>query len=154
MTEPDLNGDYDLMRNFFYLDKAFDEKGEFIGCKPRPSVVLEHFLTPKPVLYNFGGTKVVLHVACGSSHMLVTAREMGEFKSRLYSAGLNTYGQLGHGDSCTDGKKNRHELTLVSHVGFTKRRSLLDVFFMTHVVSFIAGESAGEREHCESCRWR
>jgi len=70
-------------------------------------LVIENMLTPKPVLWAGPAVKrQILTVACGGFHMLVIARENGQSDTRVYSCGLNNYGQLGHGD-----KDARKELT-------------------------------------------
>mmetsp|Transcript_7217 Transcript_7217/g.10989 ORF Transcript_7217/g.10989 Transcript_7217/m.10989 type:complete len:588 (+) Transcript_7217:266-2029(+) len=70
-------------------------------------LLIENMLTPKPVLWA-GPTikRQVLGMACGGFHMLVLVRENGSSDVRVYSSGLNQYGQLGHGD-----EKERQELT-------------------------------------------
>jgi hypothetical protein len=55
--------------------------------------VLMEFLVPKPVPLP---SKKVISVACGSSTVMVVARNDANF-GITYSAGNNTYGQLGNG---------------------------------------------------------
>jgi alpha-tubulin suppressor-like RCC1 family protein len=101
MVNPNEKGEFDLLKAHIFEDGSYDN--EFIR---------EKFLNPSPVRFAIGSPKkTVLTVACGSYHLLVVAREPNDFKSTLYSSGLNNYGQLGHGDIV-----NRHELTPVSAV--------------------------------------
>jgi hypothetical protein len=77
-----------------------------------PNVVQNHFLTPQTVLFeDENNDRSIIAVACGACHMLVVARDNGdpEKKGKLFSCGLNNYGQLGHGDYGI----NRHALKLV-----------------------------------------
>jgi NADH:ubiquinone oxidoreductase subunit 3 (subunit A) len=117
MTAPDANGNYDLGKNFCY-HKVVDDDDVVDYTGANEAVILQHFLTPLPPIFaGLPSRKMVTGIACGGHHMLVTARGPGESKSKLYSCGLNNYGQLGLGDLndatykiCAD----RHELTLVS----------------------------------------
>lgn len=71
-------------------------------------LIAEKFLIPRPPQWATPGKRRVISVACGDIHLLVVARDEGQFDSRVYSAGHNQYGQLGHGDQTP-----RHELTPV-----------------------------------------
>ena len=106
MTTPTIEDGrktYDLGKGFF---------SDLSTGKVDTELVATKFLTPQPVLWADGfGKKQVLDVACGQSHILVCARIPGVFDTRVYSSGLNQYGQLGLGDSGPT--TNRHELTLV-----------------------------------------
>jgi hypothetical protein len=71
-------------------------------------LIKEKFLKPAPVCWADPSPKrSVISVACGELFILVVARDEG-FDSKVYSAGNNGYGQLGHGDT-----RERHELTSV-----------------------------------------
>jgi len=105
MTNPDENGDYNIGKEFYYSPTD----GEVDLAK-----VEKHFLKPQPVI--FDGPKLkrkVISVAMGGFHILVAARDPGEFQAKLYTSGLNSYGQLGHGDPHETGIKYLHKLTLV-----------------------------------------
>jgi hypothetical protein len=118
MTTPDANGNYDLGKNFCYHKVVEDGVVDYTG--PNEDVIQKHFLTPLPPLFAHelpSLEMVVTGIACGGHHMLVTARAPGESDSKLYSCGLNNYGQLGQGDlndATSDISADRHELTLVS----------------------------------------
>ena len=74
--------------------------------------VQEHFLTPKPAMYEWPPIKrSVVAVAMGSNFLLVSARDPNQFQAKLYTSGLNNYGQLGHGNECV--KESFHKLKLV-----------------------------------------
>ena len=77
----------------------------------KTDVILKHFLTPLPPRFSDSGKKKALAVACGDFHLLVSARTDGGFEPKVYSSGLNNFGQLGHGDT-----EDRHELTPVRFV--------------------------------------
>lgn len=121
MTTPDVNGNYDLGKNFCY-HKVVDENGGVDYEGPNERIINEHFLKPAPPIFGGGlpsDKMLITGIACGGHHMLVTARAPGESTSKLYSSGLNNYGQLGHGDvndPSLDLSADRHELTLVSVV--------------------------------------
>jgi Regulator of chromosome condensation (RCC1) repeat len=104
-TKDPKDGLYDLTKAFFY---------DLTSGKPRIDIVKKHFLRPQAPIWSdsqIRPKKIVIAVATGAFHLLVAAREPDQgLKSRLYSSGLNNYGQLGHGDIYVD----RHELTLVS----------------------------------------
>ncbi len=74
--------------------------------------LLSDYLVPKPATFADGLTsRLVEKVVCGGYHMLVIARDSndGQGAMRIYSSGLNNYGQLGLGDHGTA----RHALTKV-----------------------------------------
>jgi alpha-tubulin suppressor-like RCC1 family protein len=101
----------DLGQGFFYTTKQEDGDGN-VRFVATPSLVREHFLTPKPPIWSFGSPqKKVINVACGSYHLLAVAREPDDAKLRVYSSGINNYGQLGQGDFGVE--TERHELTMV-----------------------------------------
>lgn len=111
MTQPDADGKFDLGKSYFYHKAVGDE-----APRPNEQLIREQFLAPRPPIFAGGlpsSKMVIVGIAAGGSHLLVAARAPGELTSKLYSSGLNNYGQLGHGDT-TD----RHELTLVSVVSF------------------------------------
>lgn len=112
MSRPDANGNYNLGSSL-YTREVKDDEGEVVDKEVIEEVLRERFLKPLPPRWATGPNlkRVVLDVACGGNHILVTARDPGQFASKLYSSGLNNYGQLGHGD-CGDNTE-RHELTLV-----------------------------------------
>lgn len=99
----DQEGKYIITKTFM-----FDDQG-----KPKADLIKEHFLTPKPVMYAHGPDlkRTVIAVEMGGYHLLVAARDPGQFQAKLWTSGLNNYGQLGLGD--VGGATNRHELTLV-----------------------------------------
>lgn len=94
-------------------NKKLDESGEPIkvtAYRYHEDLIREKFLKPAPVCWADPHPKrCVLSVACGELFILVVARD-AEFDTKVYSAGHNGYGQLGHGD-----EKERHELTSVSN---------------------------------------
>jgi regulator of chromosome condensation len=107
-TGPNKEGMYTLTKEYFY---------DLTTGKPNLKIVKEQFLTPKPPIWAdtvLRPKKQVIAVATGGYHLLVCARDNNDivdpFKSRLYTSGLNNYGQLGHGDVYID----RHQLTLVT----------------------------------------
>ncbi|EEC47678.1 predicted protein [Phaeodactylum tricornutum CCAP 1055/1] len=101
----------DLGQGFFYTTKQEDGDGN-VRFVATPSLVREHFLTPKPPIWSFGSPqKKVINVACGSYHLLAVAREPDDAKLRVYSSGINNYGQLGQGDFGVE--TERHELTMI-----------------------------------------
>jgi len=64
--------------------------------------LLSDYLTPKPATFADGLiSRTVEKVVCGGYHMFVIARDDsdGNGAMRIYSSGLNNYGQLGLGDS-------------------------------------------------------
>lgn len=101
MTTPNKEGEFDLGQN--YVKNM--ETGKY-----KLDIVAEKFLTPGPPRWadKKGANRIVTYVACGGYHILVAAKDTPSGISKLYTSGLNNYGQLGHGDH-----KNRHELTLV-----------------------------------------
>jgi hypothetical protein len=117
MTKPDEYGQYDLGRPFFYRNVQItdDETGTtFTDSKPNLDLVKEHFLKPQPVQWATSCTnpalkRTVIAVGLGFFHILVAARDPGQFEAKLYTSGLNNFGQLGHGDD----NISRHALTLV-----------------------------------------
>jgi alpha-tubulin suppressor-like RCC1 family protein len=116
MTKPskDENGNttYELGKPLY--TKEVDQELKFLT-----EVVNDKFLTPLPPVWaGLPTQKHVLAVACGSYHILVSARNVGEFATSLYTSGLNQYGQLGHGDTV-----NRHELTAVRFRGECIRKA-------------------------------
>ena len=73
--------------------------------------VKEHFLTPKPALFEgLPMKRIVVAVAMGGHFLLVAARDPNQFQAKLYTSGLNNYGQLGHGNECVN---PLHKLKLV-----------------------------------------
>jgi hypothetical protein len=114
-----LCGNLARSANMPYKDKEgnIDLKGMYMETIKeklvvKPKVVQEHFLTPKPVLFeDKNNNRSIIAVACGAFHMLVIARDNNDPKQqgKLFSCGLNNYGQLGHGDQYND----RHALKLV-----------------------------------------
>ncbi|KAL7536659.1 hypothetical protein ACHAXR_007318 [Thalassiosira sp. AJA248-18] len=77
--------------------------------KTSNEIVLEDFLKPKPVIWEQPKLKrTVLSLSCGGMHLLVGTRDPDGLS--VYSAGLNQYGQLGHGD-----EKMREVLTKIQH---------------------------------------
>jgi hypothetical protein len=113
-TGVDNDGFPDLGKQFFMTMKMVvdQETGmEYEKYFFNEDVIKEHFLKPKPVLWNTSLPKLkraVTHVSCGTSHILVCARAPEDSSSRAYSAGGGAFGKLGHGDELP-----RHELTLV-----------------------------------------
>jgi alpha-tubulin suppressor-like RCC1 family protein len=74
--------------------------------------VQEHFLTPKPAVFEgLPMKRTVVAVAMGSNFLLVSARDPNQFQAKLYTSGHNNYGQLGHGNKCV--KDSFHKLKLV-----------------------------------------
>jgi hypothetical protein len=110
MTTPSKDGKYNLRSNQYYRYTSDSIE----------SIVRNQFLKPSPVRWSWGShhNKQVVSIACGQYHLLACAREAGDTQLRLYSSGLNNYGQLGLGDN-----EDRHELTLV-------RACLLSVAFI------------------------
>jgi hypothetical protein len=119
MTAPDANGNFDLGKNFCY-NKVVEKNGVVDYTGPNEEIILEHFLRPLPPIFAHGLPSlkmIVVGIGAGGHHLLVTARAPGELTSKLYSCGLNNYGQLGQGDVNDPGSDisaDRHELTLVS----------------------------------------
>lgn len=80
------------------LDGGFDVTAAFLEMTVPE--VLQRFLTPHkarfagPVPFPYSRKKV-LSFACGSNHLLVLARNVGEGITTLYSSGQNSSGQLG-----------------------------------------------------------
>lgn len=101
MAKKDASGNFDLTTNFFKNKKA-DSWGWL-----NMDLLRDKFLTPLPVQYESLGKRQVLNLACGAWHLLVVAMDE-DGTVRLYSSGLNQYGQLGLGDH-----ENRHVLTKV-----------------------------------------
>lgn len=111
MTKPDAYGKYDVAQTFAYKQER-DEEGELYD-EPDIDIIKEHFLTPKPVIWQSNPKlkRIVISVGVGVTHLVVAARDPGQLHGKVYTSGVNSYGQLGHGD---DGKDTtRHELTLV-----------------------------------------
>jgi hypothetical protein len=126
MTTPDAHGNYDLGKNYCY-HRVVDENDVVDYQGPNEAIINEQFLKPAAPIFAGAGANgrapshkmIVTGIACGGHHMLVTARAPGEAASRLYSCGLNNYGQLGLGDvndASAEVSADRHELTLVSLV--------------------------------------
>ena len=101
MAKKDASGKFDLTTNF-YKNKRADSWGWL-----NMDLLRDKFLTPLPVQYESLGKRQVLNLACGGFHLLVVAMDK-DGKVRLYSSGLNQYGQLGLGDN-----EVRHVLTKV-----------------------------------------
>jgi len=136
MAEPNEDGVLDvtheryttIVKEFNEKTKKWEEKEKII----HKNVILDKYLTPAPVrfaglgLHNAtpASRKVVLSVACGENHLLVAARDPGDYQSKVYSCGLNSFGQLGNGQAVSKGAFDSnpklpfcvHELTLVSFV--------------------------------------
>jgi hypothetical protein len=121
MTKPDAHGNYDLGKNYCY-HRVVDENDVVDYQGPNEPIINEQFLKPGAPIFAHGlpsAEMIVTGIACGGHHMLVTARAPGESASKLYSCGLNNYGQLGLGDvndSSAEVSSDRHELTLVSPI--------------------------------------
>ena len=110
---PDGKDTYELGKRWIGTEVEAEEKDEKTGKIEKFTVfkyfgglIAEKFLKPAPPRWTIPGKKDVISVACGSTHLLVVAVEVGEFDSAVYSSGHNQYGQLGHGDN-----KQRHELS-------------------------------------------
>ena len=74
--------------------------------------VQEHFLTPKPAVFEGPPMqRIVVAVAMGANFLLVSARDPNQFQAKLFTSGLNNYGQLGHGNECVN--VSFHKLKLV-----------------------------------------
>lgn len=71
--------------------------------------IRQQYLTPMPPLWSSGSNHLVHSVACGAYHTLIITQGL-----RVATAGLNNYGQLGHGDT-----KNRDRFTFVSQTSPT-----------------------------------
>lgn len=65
------------------------------------STVVKELLTPLPPLFPDGISRPVVKIACGAYHFLCTtiSTNVDGVGTRLYTCGLNNYGQLGHGDT-------------------------------------------------------
>lgn len=115
MTQPDADGNFELGKTFCYEPETDDEGNIFLA--PKEDVIRDMFLLPKAPLWDNALPtlkKIVVGVAAGGFHLLVAARDPGQAESKLYSSGLNNYGQLGHGDvNGKDVVTDRHKLTLV-----------------------------------------
>jgi alpha-tubulin suppressor-like RCC1 family protein len=61
-------------------------------------LIVDRFLTPKPVQWPTKQKMVCLSVACGEYHLICAARSYGSYDSAAYSTGVNGHGQLGHGN--------------------------------------------------------
>lgn len=112
MTKPTLEKGqevYDLTKSYFYYDDK-DEDGK-TETKPNLDIIYEQFFNPLPPIWprDIPSRQQVISVATGAFHILVAARDPGSFRSRVFSSGLNNYGQLGLGDIYV----NRHQLTLI-----------------------------------------
>jgi hypothetical protein len=113
MTQPGTDGKYDLGKGFYYKKRKNDEGQWELTNEPDTDIVRKHFLTPKPVLWQDPPhlQRTVISVGIGSAHLVVVARDHGQWHGHVYTSGDNTDGQLGLGD---DGRgTNRHALTLV-----------------------------------------
>lgn len=79
--------------------------------------IIEEHLTPHPVQWAVPALKrIVLQLSCGAWHLVVVVRENNQLS--VYSAGLNQYGQLGHGmcqgeNGLVQDNKKRERLTKV-----------------------------------------
>jgi hypothetical protein len=112
------NGPYDVGRDFVYLKKANEHGVLELTRDADINKLKEHFLKPKHVMWasNPHIKRVVTTVGLGSYHMAVAARDPGDIQAKLYTSGLNSFGQLGHGDAGKD--THRHALTLVRDARF------------------------------------
>ena len=112
MTTPNDQGQYELGENLYYhrVEKIDEEGKAYLDWVPDFEMAKDLFLKPKPVHWatNPKIKRTVIAVGFGSYHIMVVARDPGQFHAKLYTSGLNRFGQLGHGDLTT-----RHELTLV-----------------------------------------
>lgn len=99
---------YDLTKPTYTIHYT-DDEGK-AASRPDLDVIYEKFLNPLPPIWprDITSKQDVVSVATGAYHLLVTAREPTSMRSRLFSSGLNNYGQLGLGDL-----EDRHQLTLV-----------------------------------------
>lgn len=116
MTTAGDNGEYDIGKTFLCKEVTkFDKGKSYVDTVPDPEVANSHFLKPQHVTWasNPKLKRTVIAVGVGFFHILVAARDPGDFQSKLYTSGLNNHGQLGHGDADTNGRLNRHALTLV-----------------------------------------
>lgn len=113
MTKPDDNGKYDVGKMFAYEKECNAEGVWEITDKPKLDIIKEHFLKPKPVLWQSNPTlkRTVISVGIGSVHLVVVARDPGTLMGKVYTSGLNSFGQLGQGDDSKD--TSSHALTLV-----------------------------------------
>lgn len=117
----------DLGKSFIgeeYTEQTKNEKGEMettTKYRFHLDLISKKFLTPAPVEFEAPGNYEVLDASIGEVHLLVVARKDGITK--VYSAGHNNYGQLGHGD-----RLQRHKLTAI--------RALDD----DHIVQVAAGQ--------------
>lgn len=87
--------------------------------KLNSNLLIEKFLTPKPVAWPIPGKMNVLSIGCGDCHLVVAAKAGNSDESLIFSCGLNNYGQLCHGD-----QKNRNTLALVEE---SRGKQLVDV---------------------------
>ena len=92
-----------------YEEFVIDKKGDRV-IKINTEILEDHFMQPKPVMFAHLPPipPKVIAVACGLYHIVVVARDPQNSHGKLYTSGLNNYGQLGHGDT-----ENRDVLTLV-----------------------------------------
>ena len=102
-------------------DQDFEHRGEILDLKESlykkrnadgdlkydPGLILKNLMTPKPIVFSPLDSQKIVAVSSKSDHVLATAIDSSGF-ARLYTAGSNGYGQLGHGDL-----NFRHSLTLV-----------------------------------------
>jgi len=73
--------------------------------------IISDYLVPKPVVFSDGfNSRRVEKIICGGYHFLVIAKDTADGASTIFSAGMNTYGQLGHGDI-----NNRDTLTKIEY---------------------------------------
>jgi alpha-tubulin suppressor-like RCC1 family protein len=113
MTQPGNDGKYEVSKTFSYK-KERNKQGEWeLTENPDLDLMKEHFLKPKHILWQCNPSlkRSVISVAIGRNHLVVAARDPGLSVGKVYTSGVNAYGQLGLGD---EGKgTDRHALTLV-----------------------------------------
>ena len=92
-----------------FIKVETDEKGDDVPTL-KTDILGDHFLQPKPVMFAHSPlhSPKVIAVSCGSFHIVVVARDPLSLHGKLYTSGINIYGQLGHGDLMA-----REKLTLV-----------------------------------------
>jgi hypothetical protein len=111
MTQPDAGGNYNLGITFTYEPKQ-NADGDWED-QPNIDMIKEHYFKPKHVLWqsNPSQKRIVISVGVGVTHLVVAARDPGQLHGKVYTSGMNTFGQLGQGDDRKE--TSRHALTLV-----------------------------------------